>query len=93
MWVWYVLNVFLIDFFSYLNCLIEQSDAINTLIIGWSDAICFAKECLTLNIINELSDAKNFHSNKLSDAKSLVWRYMFLASAFTALVEVWRYIF
>ena len=62
-------------------------------IIRWSDDICLAKECLTLNIVMRLSDAKNFHSNMLSHAKSLVWRYMFFASALTASAEVWRYMF
>jgi hypothetical protein len=47
-----------------------------------------AKQYLTLKITNGLSDGKNIHGNILSDAKSLVRRYIFLAPALTASVEV-----
>jgi hypothetical protein len=63
------------------------------MIIGWSDAICLVKEYLTLKITDGLSDAKNIHGDRLSDAKSMVWRYMFLASGLTASAENWRYMF
>jgi len=70
----YVLNVFSIEFIFllHLNYPVEQSDAINMNSIGWTDAICMAKEYPTLYPSNGLSDAITNLGDMLSDAKTRV---------------------
>ena len=81
--VWHVdtiwaLNIVLICakncIFSILNCSVEQSVAVNVWSVGWSDGECVVTDYLSLKSGNRLSVAVNIHCNRLSVAKSIIWR-------------------
>ena len=70
--------------FSILNCSVEQSVAVNVWSVGWSDGECVVTDYLSLKSGNRLSIAVNIHCNRLSVAKSTIWRKRFLATGLTA---------
>lgn len=92
--MWWTLSLnmgFVIAFFLYLNCTVEQSDAISTWIVGWSVGIWFLIGYLSLKLTNRLSVAIDFQCNRLSVAKCNVWRYRVLPAGLTPAAEVCRY--